>query len=160
MGRILKAQIDKIREMFKAGYTLKEIAKETGVSEPTISKYVSDVSEESRGGPPSPLSPEVELLLQTLFELLASLSCAVHLEPELQSQVWDDQALKIATRLVSINKELAKRVLNDYVGYLKSVNVLNLSVPDTKLFGPEQTLRRGWLNLLKQHAPELLGQLM
>lgn len=52
MGRILKAQIDKIREMFKAGYTLKEIAKETGVSEPTISKYASDVSEESRGGLP------------------------------------------------------------------------------------------------------------
>ena len=159
MGRVPKAKIDEIKRLYQEGYTKKETAEKVGVSRGTVAKYTPKEGVAPVGVGPSPVLEEV---VKAFYDLLVDLNVSAYLEKDAIADLTDDQSLKLTRRIISVDKEFGKRLLNDnpYVKHLMLGDVLKLSVADNQLSKESYELRKKWIELFKQHCPEKLAELM
>jgi len=159
MGRVSKAKIDEIKRLYQEGYTKKEVAEKVGVSRGTVAKYTPKEGVAPGGVGPSPVLEEV---VKAFYDLLVDLNVSAYLEKDAIADLTDDQSLKLTKRIINVDKEFGKRLLNDnpYVKYLMLGDVLKLSVAENQLDKESLELRREWIELFKRHCPEKLAELM
>ena len=79
MGRIPKSKIDQIQELLKRGYLHKEVAKEVGVNDRTVSKY--DPNRKSRKDKGSSMKDEQEKMIELLRTMLDWLNIGHYKDP-------------------------------------------------------------------------------
>lgn len=157
MGRTSKAIIDAIRQLSGEGFGPKEISEKLKIDRATAAKYSAD----KPGTPGKGNGAESQIIFECFFELLQDLSSSAFLEREQLADMVDQRALEVAKKLFHVNKELARKVLAPQIRNLKSVNVLDLSVPDQDLRSSDlRRLRGEWVDLLKVEWPEMLGELL
>lgn len=157
MGRTSKAVIDEIRVLSSKGFGQKEISEKLKKDRGTVAKYAAD----NPGTPGKGNGAESQIIFECFFELLQDLGSSAFLEREQLADMVDQRALEVAKKLFRVNKEFARKVLAPQIRHLKTVNVLDLSVPESDL--PSSDLRRlrgEWVDLLKEKWPEMLGELL
>ena len=153
LGRLRKETVEQIEALSSQGFTATEIAEKLGVSRNTVSKYAART-------PGKGYTAELEIIFEAFFGLLRDLNTSALLDREDLAAIVDDRALEVTKKLLRVNKELAKKMLDLQVLHLKSANILDLVVPQEELCVEDLSLRKEWMALLKKQYPEKLAELV
>lgn len=153
MGKTSKAVRDEVRRLSGEGYSQKEISENLKIDRATVSKYAPRT-------PGNGCMAEMEILFEAYFELLTDLDTSTYLDQESLVAIVNDRALAVTKKLLRVNKELAKKMLDLQVPHLKSASILNLVVPPEELSVGDLSLREQWMTLLKVQYPEKLAELI
>jgi len=161
MGRLTKAKVDQIQQLYEQGYTKKEIADKLDVSRSSVGKYVKGTQERGGMEVEAHIPKLIHELAKTLFELLAHINVMPWLDENCVSDGADQMALKLMKKIAEINPEYAKQLINEnpYMEVLGD-RILDLSKPDEELDEEEQRQRRAWVSMMKNYYPEKLAQLI
>jgi len=156
VGRTSKAVRDEIRVLSGKGFGNKEISEKLKIDRGTVAKYAAD----KPGTPGEGCTPELETLFEAFFGLLTDLDTSACLDREDLAAIVNDRALALTKKLLSVNKELAKKMLDLQIPHLKSTNILDLVVPPEELSVEDLSRRKEWMAVLKVQYPEKLGELI
>jgi len=131
VGKLPKAKVDKIRELYEAGHLQSEIAKKVGVSRSSVGKYVRQWPkelEETPGGPPLSV---LETLAKGVLDLLVCLGVSIYLDENDLSDIIHEQALRLMENIAKVDEKFAAKLLrnNPFLEHLQETPVLNLSIP-------------------------------
>jgi len=161
MGRLTKAKVDQIQELYEQGYTKKEIADKLNVSRCSVAKYVREAPEEGGMEAEAHIPKLLHELTKTLFELLAHINVMPWLDDNCVAEGADQMALRLMRKIAEISPEYAKQIIKDNA-YIENLGdrILDLSKPDEELDEEEQRQRRAWVSMMKNHYPEKLAELI
>jgi DNA-binding transcriptional regulator LsrR (DeoR family) len=161
MGRLTKAKVDQIQQLYEQGYTKKEIADKLDASRSTVAKYVKESPEGGGREAEAHIPQMLHEMVKTLFELFAHINVMPWLDDNCVAEGADQMALKLMQRIAEISPEYAKQLVkeNPYIEYLKE-GTLDLKKPDETLDEEEQRQRRAWVSMMKNYYPEKLAQLI
>jgi len=161
MGKLTKAKVDQIQQLYEQGYTKKEIAEKLDVSRSSVTKYVGESPEGGGREAEAHIPKLIHELAKTLFELLAHINVMPWLDENCVADGADQMALKLMQKIAEINPEYAKQLINEnpYMEVLGD-RILDLSKPDEELDEEEQRQRKAWISMMKNYYPEKLAQLI
>lgn len=150
MGRLPKSKVDKMIELIKEGYTIKEVAKKVGCSESTVSRIKKRLE----------TVPEVDdeanlqaIILKVLYRILEILELSFRLEEETAELLVRPQAIEFTEQLMKIDPVLTKKALEESGFYEFHVKPILIEKED-------RNSRREWIVLLKRYCPEKLAEII
>ena len=156
MGKTSKAVRDEVRRLSGEGFSQKEISEKLKIDRATAAKYAVSTPETPGKG----CMAESEIIFEAFFGLLRDLNTSAFLDREDLAAIVNDRALAVTKKLLRVNKELAKKMLDLQVPHLKSAHILDLVVPPEELSVGDLSLREEWMTLLKGQYPEKLAELV
>ena len=161
MGKLTKTKVDQIQQLYKQGYTKKEIGEKLDVSRSSVAKYVGDTPEGGGRVAEAHIPELIHELAKTLFELLAHINVMPWLDENCVADGADQMALKLMQKIAEISPEYAKQIIKDNA-YIENLGdrILDLSKPDEELDEEEQRQRRAWVSMMKNRYPEKLAELI
>lgn len=161
MGRLTKAKIDQIQQLYQEGYTRKEIAEKLDISRGTVSKYVGEQPLRGEGLSEAQVQQLLHELVKSLFELLVHINVMPWLDDVYIADGADQMALKFMQRIAEASPKYAKSLVqeNPYIKHLAN-GILDLSKPDEELDEETRKQRHAWVSMMKKFYPEKLAELV
>ena len=161
MGRLTKVKVDKIQQLYREGYTKKEIAEKLDVSRGSVSKYVGEQPLRGEGLGEAQVQQLLHELVKSLFELHVHINVMPWLDDDYVADGADQMALKLMQRIAEVSPKYAKILMieNPYIKHLAN-GVLDLSKPDEELDEEARKQRHAWVSMMKKYYPEKLAELI
>jgi hypothetical protein len=150
MGRLPKSKVDKVIEMIRDQYTIKETAEKVGCSESTVSRIKKRLETVQEGDSEMDL-PVV--MVKTLYRMLEIMELSFTLKGETVDLFVRPLAKEFTEHLMRIDPTLAKRALEESGFYEYCIKPILIEKED-------QALRREWIDFLKRYYPERLAELI
>jgi len=154
VGRLPKCKVDRLAEMLKQGYTLKEIAKEVHCSESTVSR-IKKYAETK----PMTIESVASLLsiesIKAQYRTLEMLDVQPGCDKESAELLVRELGKDLTQQLMQIDTDLARKILKETRFYEYQIEPILVSRKDE-----ERILRQEWIDLLRKYWPEKLAELI
>lgn len=159
MGRLAKAKIDRIQQLYREGYTKKGIAEKLDISRGTVAKYVEEQPPQREGIGEAQVQQLLHELVNAFSALLVDLNVLPYIDLDFIAEAADSVALKLMERIAAISPTYAKSLVqeNPYIKHLAN-GILDLSKPDEELDEEARKQRHTWISMMKKLYPEQLAE--